>query len=169
MRPEQKRKLLSRFALAMRERRRLCAYYSYNSNQLRNLVRRYRFSFRGYNAFLTNLESQLHIIVWRTGFFRNPSLTKAFIKAGNIYINHNRVNSIGYCCQLYDFIFFGNFSFNVFMSKIKRTIRFYDSHLLINFRLPSIFYYKPPDPTKLFYYFPINHRYAFFTWRFRRR
>jgi len=169
MRPQKKKRILSRFALAKLERRKLCAFYYYTPSQLRQLVLRYRYSLSGYNGFVSLLESQLHIILWRSSLFKNPAIIKGFIASGQAFVNNELVRFIGHSCQLYDLISFKNLSLTFFRSRLNKSIRLRESHLLINFRLPMIFLLENPDPIKLFYFFPVDYRYAFFSWRFRRR
>jgi len=127
MRPQKKKRLLSRFALAKLERRKLCAFYDYTPSLLRQTIIRCRYSFRGYKGFITLLESQLHIIVWRSSFFKNPTIVKDLIIQGKIYVNDVITQFIGYPCQLYDLISFKNLSTRSLKLRPRSSIRLYDS------------------------------------------
>jgi len=85
MRPQKKKRILA-FCSSEIRRRKLCAFYHYSTSRLRQMILRYRHSNNGYNGFLAQLESQLHIILWRSAFFKNPTIIKALIMEGKTYI-----------------------------------------------------------------------------------
>lgn len=169
--PVPHKKAYSRFSLAMWERRKLCAFYGLSLDHLRRLAYRTQdHSSSYYDNFVNNLESMLYMFFWRVGFFKTPQHAKQFIYGRNVIINNIPVNSIFKRAVPGDYITFRHMDYDFFLTSLRRGIyHLRNSHLLINFRLPSIHYVTFPDPSRLFFYFSIDHKNFFFTTQFRKR
>jgi len=170
VRPKARKKVFSKFSLAMWERRKLCAYYDLSLQQLRRCALRSQNLNSSYSDnFILALESRLNIILWRVGFFSTPIHAKSFISHANVLINNQLTTSVNKVVAPGDYITFRTFDYSLFLSNLRRGIYHYrNSHIIPNFRLPSLFLLSC-DPTSLFYYFSIDHRNVFFTTGFRRK
>jgi len=75
--PKARKKVYSRFSLAMWERRKLCAFYRLSLDHLRRLAYRTQDRASGYyHNFVINLESMLYMLLWRVGYFKTLNMLK---------------------------------------------------------------------------------------------
>jgi len=170
-RPQKKRRLLSRYALGMLERRRLSAFYGLTIPQLCHLASRTRLLPYAYSQnFLFTLESMLFTICWRTGFFLKPTDVRTHIRCAKVFVNNLRSSAVAFSCQPGDFVTFEDLDPTQFLKNLhSRFLRLRDHHLMTNFRLFCVYYLRVPEPTNLFFPSPLDHRYVFFMKRYRKR
>jgi len=169
-RPKPRKRRLSRYARAILGKRTLSAYYSISFNTMRRICKKLQDTPHTYaHNFVAGLESQLHIILWRAGYFKTPFLAKVFVLKGNVAKNFFYTNSYVTRAVPGDYIFFRHLDHNYLYYTVRRGIHHLrNSHLLINYRIPCI-HYLAIDIWKLFYYFSIDHSTVFHTMTYRRR
>jgi hypothetical protein len=163
-RPEKGIKPLTKFSTIQVDKHKFEYFYRLAPRKLRHTIRRERgltgdLSMRLLNHF----EMQLHIIVWRTYFFKLPTQVKASIQKGHVYVNHNRIDRIGLRVQPYDYLFFNPafISLSNFLHEIRQNYFIHlEAHLMVSYEklsvviLPlqdSLFFWFPFDPFQLFY------------------
>jgi len=169
-RPKKKRKILSRFAKVVLERRKLCAFYGLSLTQMRFKSKFYRPSVNGFVKFINSLDIMLHMLFWRTSMFANPTAAKKFVLAGRVQVNKLTTNDIYFVPQPLDFVSFKGLSYRVFFTRIRKNwVRLFDGFLLVNYKLQELMLVSMPPAAGLFRYFSAEHRKLFFTWRVRRK
>jgi len=156
-RPKQRKKLLSPFALVALERKKAQNFYHLAPHNLHRLINSYRGTATSFNAILVSrLEGQLHILLFRSSFIR-PKNVFSFIRKGLVKVNGKLIPYSDFCALPGDFITVTVPDRSYLISLLTtRDIRFYDEHLLINFKLYSIYYLCPINFLNLFFYFPFD-------------
>jgi len=169
-RPKPRNRLLSRYACAIRERRRISAFYGIHPTIIRRFSVRVQDTPHTYaNNFVCSLESMLHIILWRAGYFQTPYHAKLYVLKGNVSINYHYTTSYSQRAVPGDYIMFRQLDKSYLLHTIRRGIyHLRNSHLLINYRIPCI-HCLDIDISKLFYYFSFDHSNVFHTTTYRRR
>jgi len=169
-RPKPRRRILSKYARGFFGRRALSAFYGLSFLTLRRLSLRLRNAPHAfYGSFVAGLELQLHMILWRAGYFKSPYLAKLYVLKGNVSKNFVYTNSHSTRAAPGDYIFFRNLDQTYLCYSVRRGIHHLrDSHLLINYRIPCI-HCLDIDVLKLFYYFSFDHSTVFHTQTYRRR
>lgn len=168
--PAKLKRPLSNFSLGKIDKLKFSTFYDFTPRQFRHIVSRAKCNQNDIQAHLLKfLESQLHIVLWRTHLFKLQSEVKQFIRAGNVSVNsHNNYAGIQimpkFRVSKYDFITFKKPNLNHFNRLNTLSLfKLREHHLLINYSTMSIFYLEYPDPLKLFHYFPFEYSNIFFT------
>ncbi len=101
---ERSRKKLSEYALQLREKQKIKAYYGIFEKQLRNYfakAQRVRTGTTG-DVLLCMLEKRLDNIVYRAGFANSIRMARQLVSHGHILVNGKRVNLPSYQLQVGD-------------------------------------------------------------------
>lgn len=171
--PTKLKRPLSKFSLGKVDKAKFEAFYDFSPKQLRHIISRAKgLRINTQATLLKLLELQLHIVLWRTQFFRLQSDIKTFIKRGNVCVNPIGNQFIpqtiaGFRVSKFDFIIFNKPNLNYFLYLRQRQyFRLREHHLYINYGTCSIFLVDWPDPAKLFHFFPFEYANIFFTPRY---
>jgi len=159
------RKPLTKLTRGIVDKAKFAAFYDYSHKGLRHVILREKHLFGDTQQRLINfLESQLHIIFWRTQMFRLQAHAKDFIKSGAVQIMGNVITNPKYRASKYDFITFTKPRMGWFHRLlVRRTFRLREHHLLIRYKAFSIFYLKEATPRTLFHFFKFSYSNIFFT------
>lgn len=163
--PRRVRKPLSKYSLGILDKAKFSAFYDYTPKSLRHIILREKHLFGDTQQRLINyLESQLHIIFWRTQMFRLQKHIKEYIKSGAVKVHGITITNPKHHVRKYDFITFKRPRMGWFRRLLsKRFLRLREHHLLIRYKGFSIFYLKDPSPRTLFHFFKFSYANIFFT------
>jgi len=163
--PRQTRKALSKYSRGIVDKAKFAAFYDYSPNSLRHIILREKHLFGNtQQRLLSFLESQLHIILWRTQMFRLQTHAKDYIKSGAVRVAGKRIINPKFRAVKYDLITLKKPRLGWLKRLLyKRMFRLREHHILIRYKAPCIFYLRNPNPRKLFHFFRFHYANIFFT------
>jgi len=172
--PANVKRPVSNFSLGKLDKGKFEAFYDYTPKNLRHIISRQKGLRQDIKvALLTFLESQLHIILWRTQLFQLQVDAKRFIIRGNVMVNpitfyEYPKRSPGFRVSKFDFIILKrNINLRHFYHLQQVNLfQLREYHLLIDYETFAIFYLENPNPELIFHFFSFEFANILFTPRY---